>query len=301
MDLEAVRMFVKVAELQSFTRAAEQLGASKARVSLRLSQLEAEVGTRLLQRTTRMVRMTEDGLQLFERGKRLLSDADELQTMFQQAPSALRGRVRLDLPVALARDTVIPRLPELLAAHPQLELSLSTTDRRVDLLQEGFDCVLRVGALRDSHLMVRRLGALEMVNCASPAYLLKHGTPRTLADLADHLLVAYSPSLNPLHAEFEYREGKGYRTLPMRAAIVVNSTDAYNAACLAGLGIIQAPRYGKTRALAEGRVVELLRDFPSEPMPVSLLYGPSRSVPRRVRAVMAWLAQTLAPLLSDQL
>ena len=295
MELESLQVFVKVAELQSFTRAAEQLGISKARVSLRLSALEAELGSRLLQRTTRTVRMTEDGLQLLERGKRLLADADDVQSMFQQAPSALRGRVRLDLPVVFARDYLIPRLGEFLAVHPQVEFSVSTTDRPVDLVQEGFDCVLRVGNLVDSGLVVRRLGVMTMGNCASPAYLARYGTPRTLPDLERHFLVGYSPSLKPADVAFEYREGRGYRTLPMRAAITVNSTDAYKAACLAGLGIIQAPRLGLKRALADGTLVEVLRDFPCEPMPVSLLYGPSRSVPRRVRAVMAWIAQVLEP------
>src|SRR5688572_22541988 len=142
MDLQAVRIFVRVAELGSFTRAGEQLGLSKARASIRIQKLEAELGCRLLLRTTRAVRLTEDGEQFLPRAKRLVVDSDELSSMFQ-ARSALRGRVRIDLPIRIARDHIIPRLPEFLATHPQVELLVSTTDRRVDLVREGFDCVLR--------------------------------------------------------------------------------------------------------------------------------------------------------------
>ena len=159
MDLEGVRVFVRVAELGSFTRASEQLGLSKARASIRVQELEAELGCRLFHRSTRAVRLTEDGEAFLGRAQRLVRDADELASMFQ-APSNLRGRVRIDLPIQMARDHVVPRLPALLASHPQLELLVSTSDRRVDVLREGFDCVLRVGTLSDSGLVARRLGVL---------------------------------------------------------------------------------------------------------------------------------------------
>src|SRR5262245_18993742 len=181
MNLENVRAFLKVAELRSFTRAAEHLRLSKARVSAQVRDLEAEVGGRLLQRSTRSVRLTGDGEQFLVSARRLVGDADELAAMFQ-APSTLRGQVRIDRPVGYARDLFLPRMPELLAQHPQIELLVSATDRRVDVLNEGFDCVDRVGELVDSGLTVRRLGHLPMINCASPGYLLRHGTPRMLAD-----------------------------------------------------------------------------------------------------------------------
>jgi DNA-binding transcriptional LysR family regulator len=293
MDLEDVRAFIKVAELASFSRASEQLGMSKSRVSLRVSTLEGELGSRLLQRSTRAVRLTSDGEQFLSRARRLVLDADELAAMFQ-LPSTLRGRVRVDLPVSFARDLVIPRLPEFLVAHPQLEVLLSSTDRRVDVLREGFDVVMRVGTLVDSELAVRKLGEFPMVNLASPAYLVKHGAPRTLADLASHYMVGYSPTLGAQQPCFEYRDGQRYRTQPMRALLTVNNVDAYTAACVAGLGIIQSPRYGALAHLASGALVEVLPELASEPMPVSLLHA-SRNVPRRVRAIMTWLASLIAP------
>lgn len=292
LELDALRIFVRVAELQSFTRAAEQLGMPKARVSLRVQALEAELGIRLLHRTTRTVRTTPDGDQLLARARRLVVDADDLAAMFQ-APRTLRGLVRIDLPVGLARDVVIPRLPELLALHPQLELQLSTTDRRVELVREGFDCVLRVGALPDSELVVRRLGVLPMVNCVSPSYVRRYGVPRGLDELDRHLLVHYSLTLGGDRPVFEYRDGAHDRDRPMRAIVTVNSTDAYRAACLAGLGIIQVPRTGVRDQLADGSLVEVLPDWPCAAMPVSLVHGHGRAVPKRVRAVMTWLAQLI--------
>lgn len=298
MQLDALQIFVKVAELGSFTRAAQHLGLSKARASIRVAEIEAELGTRLLQRTTRAVRLTPDGEQFLVRARRLVLDAEELGSMFQ-APSNLRGRVRLDLPVNFARNLFIPRLPELLSAHPQLVLELSTTDRRVDLVRDGFDCVLRVGALPDSGLAARRLGLLPLINCASAAYLVKYGTPRTLADLEHHLVVHYSLSFGSDKPTFEYRDGASYRERPMRSIITVNSADGYAGACAAGLGIIQAPRAGLASRLASGELVEILPDFPAAPMPVSIVHGHARHVPKRVRAVMTWLAQLLQPHLES--
>jgi DNA-binding transcriptional LysR family regulator len=296
MDLEAVRIFVKVAELSSFTRAAEQLGMPKSRVSLHVSALEEEVGSRLLQRTTRVVRPTPDGEQFLVRARRLVAEADELAAMFQ-APSTLRGRVRIDLPVTIARDLIIPRLPELLAAHPSLEILLSTTDRRVELVREGFDCVLRIGALPDSALIAKRLGAFSMMNYASPAYLRKYGVPRTIDDLDRHYVVHYSLSLGGDEPTFEYKDGDRYRERPMRSFVTVNNVDAYEAACAAGLGIIQAPRRGFREAVERGLLIEVLPELLCAPMPVALVHGHGRNVPRRVRAVMAWLGQIVEPYL----
>lgn len=296
MNVDDLRVFVKVAELASFTRAAEALGMPKARASQRVQALEAALGARLLQRTTRTVRTTRDGEQLLPRALRLIGDADEVVTMFQGG-RALRGVVRIDLPVNLARDLLIPRLPEFLAAHPHLELQLSTTDRRVDVVREGFDCVLRVGTLAVSGLIAQRLGELPMATCASPAYLKRHGVPRTIADLAQHQLVHYALRLGVESPSFEYLDGDRYATVPMRALVTVNTADAYRAACLAGLGLIQVPRLGVRALLDDGVLVEVLADFPSEPMPVSLVHSHGRTVPKRVRAVMTWIASIITPRL----
>ena len=299
MDLHELRIFAAVAELASFSRAAEQLGLAKGRVSTAVQQLEAQVGTRLLQRTTRSVRLTPDGERFLDRCKELLTEAEQLQAMFQPASTGLSGRLRIDLPNRLARDLVLPRLPEFLAAHPLLEIGISTTDRRVDLVHEGFDCVLRVGALVDSDLVARPLGVLRMRNVASPAYLRAHGTPRTLADLAGHRVVHYMPSLNAQGAAWDYADADGrHRSLPMRANVTVNGTDAYQGAALAGLGLIQAPALGLDALIAAGDLVDVLPAFRAPPMPVSLMLPNRRQLAPRVQAVMTWLTQVIAPHLS---
>lgn len=300
MDLHELRVFARVAELGSYTRAAEQLGVAKGRVSAAVQHLEAQVGTRLLHRTTRQVRLTPDGETFLERGKELLADAEQLQTMFQPASASLKGRVRIDLPNSFARDVVIPRLPELLAAHPLLEVGISSTDQRVDVVREGFDIVLRIGTLASSELVARPLGVLRQSNVASPAYLNAHGTPKTLADLAHHRIVHYAPRLGTQGAGWEYEEGGQVRVLAMRTAVVVNSTDAYQAACLAGLGLIQAPLRGTRRLVKAGLLVEVLPQHVAPAMPVSLLYPHRRHVPARVQAVMQWMEAIVGAELSDQ-
>jgi DNA-binding transcriptional LysR family regulator len=299
MDLHELRIFATVAELASFSRAAEQLGLAKSRVSTSVQQLETQLGTRLLQRTTRSVRLTPDGERFLDRCKDLLTEAEQLQAMFQPASSGLSGRLRIDLPNRIARDIVLPRLPEFLAAHPLLEIGISTTDRRVDLVHEGFDCVLRIGTLVDSDLVARPLGFLRMRNVASPGYLRTHGTPRTLADLARHRVVHYMPSLNAQGASWEYVDVDGQRrTLAMRADVTVNGTDAYQAAALAGLGLIQAPTLGTDALVAAGELVEVLPRFIAPAMPVSLMVPHRRQLAPRVHAVMAWLTQVIAPHLA---
>ena len=300
MELDTLRIFVKVAELASFTRAADQLGLPKAKVSTRVQQLESQLGTRLLQRTTRTVRLTPDGEALMERAQALLAEADEVQAMFQQSPSALRGRLRVDLPIMLARQLVIPHLPEFISAHPLLEIELSTTDRRVDLVHEGFDCVLRIGQLGDSGLIARRLGELQLANLASASYLAAHGVPHTLEDLGRHQLVRYAASLGSAAGGWEYRNGDAWLEQPMKSAITVTNTDAYEAACIAGLGLIQAPRIGLEAMRTHGDIVELMPDFAGRPMPVWLLYPHRRHLAKRVQAFMDWLVQVLAPHLAQE-
>lgn len=297
--LESMQVFVRVAEQASFTRAAESLGLLKATVSVAVQQLESSLGTRLLHRTTRKVQLTLDGQAYYERCKELLSEVDNLQSMFQQSGQALRGRLRVDMPSGLARLYVVPRLPEFLQAHPQVEFELSTTDRLVDLVQEGFDCVLRAGAPRDPQVIARKLGDMAFVNCASPEYLRQRGTPQTLGELAKHDLVHYVNTFGTRSLGFEYPDAGEYRYLAMSGPVVVNSSDAYNAACLAGLGLIQAPEIGVREHLARGELVEVLPQYRPGPMSISLLYAHRRNLPKRVRVFMEWMAEVLRPVFDN--
>ncbi|MBZ2205882.1 LysR family transcriptional regulator [Massilia soli] len=291
---EFLQVFVRVAELGSFTKAADSLGMSKASVSVAISQLEASVGTRLLQRTTRKVQMTQDGHSFYERSKQVLADIEDLRGMFQ-GEAEISGRLRVDMPLGVARHIVLPKLAAFLEAHPQIKVELSSTDRRVDVVAEGFDCIVRVGKLDDSSLVARPLGNFRLVNCASPAYLARYGVPRSLDDLAAHRLVDYAPSLGAQAALFEYVDGDVVRSVEMPAAVAVNNSDAYQGACLAGLGIIQAPESGLGELLANGRLVEVLPGYRAAPMPVTLLYPNRRQLAKRARLFMLWLGEVMQP------
>lgn len=294
MDLADLRAFARVAELGSFSRAAEQLGLPRGRASDAVRRLEQRWGVRLFQRTTRRVRLTAEGELALARAQPLLAEADGLQSLFQPAGRGLSGRLRVDAPHALARTVLIPRLGEFLAQHPQIDLALSTSDRLVDLVDEGFDLVLRVGPLADSGLVARPLGQLPMRNAASPAYLRRHGLPREPADLDRHRLVHYGHALRAADAAFEWEERGRVHARPMAAALSVNGTAAYEAACLAGLGLVQAPSIGLAPHFATGDLVELLPAHRAPPLPVHLLQPHRRQVPARVKAFADWLA----PLIS---
>ncbi|HSD38143.1 MAG TPA: LysR substrate-binding domain-containing protein [Rhodocyclaceae bacterium] len=290
--LEEMHIYVRVAEMASFTQAADSLGLPKASISMAVKQLESEVGTRLLHRTTRKVEMTQDGRAFYERCRDMLADMEELQTMFQGGEQ-ISGRLRVDMSSGIARNFVIPHLPEFLAQHPRLELELSSTDRRVDLVREGFDCVVRVGALGDSSLIARPLGRFRQINCASPAYVARYGMPQNLDELTQHRLIHYVSTLGAKATGFEYFDGERTHAVAMQGSITVNNADAYQAACIAGLGIIQAPMPGCLHLVESGAVVEVLPQYPAEPMPVSLLYANRRHLPKRAKVFMDWIAELM--------
>jgi DNA-binding transcriptional LysR family regulator len=290
--IDAMTAFVRVAELQSFTAAALSLGLPKSSASQAVSQLEAHLKVQLLYRTTRKVQLTHDGQAYYERCREVLAELDEVDSMFERQ-NDLSGALRVDMPVSMARNFLVPHLPDFLRQHPGLDIELSCTDRRVDVVAEGFDCVIRVGALSDSALMSRSLGLMTMGNYASPAYLARHGEPFTLDDLAGHHLIHYALHLGARPFGFEYRDGDDYKVLDMPGRITVNNTEAFSSAALAGLGILQSPRTGNRLHVAEGRLVEILKAYEAEPLPVSLIWPRRRHQARRARAFMDWVAQIM--------
>lgn len=296
-NLEALLVFARVAEMTSFTRAAESLGMQKGRVSAVIRELEAEVGATLLHRTTRSVQLSEDGRAFYSRARDLLAEAEELQSMFADQGAPLRGRLRVDMPTVLAQSVVIPALPQLMAAHPALEIELSSTDRRVDLVQEGFDCVIRLGPVADETLIARPLGRLRMINAASPAYLAHYGTPRTLEELIaqEHRMVHYVSTFGAKADGWEYPSGDGYKTLMLPGMMKVNSVQAYHEAGLAGLGLIQAGYSALAPHLAAGTLVEVLPDLRPAPLNAFFVVAHRRSLSQRVRAFMHWTETLLKP------
>lgn len=299
-SLEPILIFIRVAEMGSFTRAADSLGIQKGRASTAVRKLEEDLGVRLLHRTTRSVQPTEDGRAYHARARDLLANVDDLQSMFAKDRAALRGRLRVDLPTELARTTIIPALPEFMASYPELELEISSTDRQVDLVQEGFDCVLRLGPIGDESLIARKLGRLRMVNAVSPIYVARYGMPQTLDDLRlqSHCTIHYSRTLGTKPYGWEYPDGDGdFATLPLAGALQVNSVQTYEAAGVAGIGLIQAACSGIRQHLESGALIEILPDFRPEPLDVSLVVAHRQNLSRRVRAFMGWIEEVLRPYL----
>lgn len=278
-----------MAELASFTKAADSLGLPKGSVSSTVQNLESHIGARLLHRTTRTVHLTQDGQIFYERCKDLLADVDDVESMFQQVSANINGRLRVDMPIEVAKNVVIPNLPQFLSEYPNIEIELSSTDRKVDLIAEGFDCVIRVGTLGDSGFIARPLGYLTLVNCVSPAYIQRYGEPNNLEDLAHHHLIHYAPILGATRPVWDYLIDIKTYQLEMQATITVNNTSAYSAACLAGLGIIQVPYTSVKNLINAGEIVQVLRDYSIEPMPISLLYPNRRNQSKRVQVFIEWI------------
>ena len=262
-------------------------------MSEHVQALEELLGARLLQRTTRKVQATQDGRVLYERSKDLLAHMEELEGLFRQDETQLAGRIRVDMPNVMARSVILPNLPTFMTRHPLIDMEISCSDRQVDLIAEGFDCVVRVGAQPDQTVVARRVCSMPMVNCASAAYLQRYGVPETLADLAHHQLVHYVRPLGARSAGFEYLVGNKVQRLPMAGRVTVNSTDAYQSACLGGFGLTQVPQLGIHDLLVSGELVAVLPDYQAPPLDVSLLYAGQRHLPLRVRVFMDWLAATL--------
>ncbi|WP_043771691.1 LysR family transcriptional regulator [Algiphilus aromaticivorans] len=289
-----LEIFVRVAESRSFTRAADQLELPRSTVSAAVKQLEARLGTPLLNRTTRRVNLTHDGSTYYERALRLLADFDEAETMFRRAGSPPAGKVRADLPGRVARLILAPALPDFHRQHPEIELELGVTDRPIDLVEEGVDCAIRVGELAESGLVARRLGELNQINCASPDYLARHGTPERLADLQEHLAVHYASPLSGRVEDWEFIDQGRSIAIRLRSVVTVNNAEAYIACCLAGLGMIQVPAYDVQTEIRDGLLTEVLPQHRPERLPISVLYPHRRHRAAQVEAFVAWASALFA-------
>ncbi|EMF9800506.1 LysR family transcriptional regulator [Salmonella enterica] len=289
----AMKLFVRVAERESFSREAEDVGLPKGSVSRQIQALENQLGTRLLHRTTRRVQLTQDGMAYYERAKDLLSNLDELEGLFQSDPASISGKIRIDIPPGLTNSLIMPRLPTFLHHYPGIALELCSSDRQVDLLREDFDCVVRTEPLHAPGILTRPLGKLTRVNCASPQYLARFGYPENLDDLASHAVVHYSLTPGASSPGFAFETSHGIQWVKTGGMLTVNSTETWHAACLAGLGIIQTPRIVVREALRAGTLIEILPQYRAAPLPVTLHYPHRRNLSRRIHLFMVWLTETI--------
>ncbi|WP_394823708.1 LysR family transcriptional regulator [Pendulispora albinea] len=286
---QTLQVFAHVAQMGSFTKAAVALGISRAAVSVAVQRLETHLGARLVHRTTRRVHLTAEGLAFHERCLRILSELEEAEQLFAEVPRRLLGKLAIDAPTRIARRILVPALPEWLSRNPGLELRLGASDRSINLVEKGIDAVVHVGRLPDSSLVARHLGALRLVNCASPSYLARHGKPNALEDLDRHRIVHYSTTFAG-SAEWEYVEGGAVRSMRMRSAVAVDNAETYIACGLAGLGLIQVPAYDVRHHLESGALVAVLPAYAAAPLGIAIVYPHRRQVPARVRAFTDWAA-----------
>jgi LysR family transcriptional regulator, regulator for bpeEF and oprC len=288
--VHAMRVFTRVVDTNSFTRAAESLGMPRASVSTTVQQLEALVGVQLLARTTRRLNLTVDGAAYYERCAQILADIDELESGFGAGEERLRGRLRVEMPDTVATSIVVPALPEFHARYPHIELSIGIGQGSSDLVGDGVDCSVQLGELPDSGLIARRLGLLEQVTCASPSYLEKHGTPETLDELAQHAAVNCVSERNGRPADFDFDVDGEPVTMKMRGFVQVTDEHAYLACGIEGLGLIQPLRIAAQPYLRSGQLLEVLPEWKSPPLKVSVAFLKSRQATPRVSAFVDWLA-----------
>jgi DNA-binding transcriptional LysR family regulator len=297
-QLLAIRVFARVAELSSFTRAADSLDMPKSTVSRLVQELEAHLSTRLLQRTTRRLVLTQEGRNYFQSAVPMIEQLEQLDTSFSQSrgerPS---GRVRLDVSAAIARAVVIPRISQFHELYPDIQVELGVTDKSINLVSENVDCAIRGGHINAGEAVVRHLGHASRVTCASPGYLARFGEPTDPSDLeVGHRFVGWRslPSHRYVPAYFE--RGEEQRVFDGPWAICVDESNAKVAAGVAGLGVIQSFTFAVASQLAEGSLVPILREWSPSPYPFQLLFPSNRHISPRVRALGDWLVHAFGDL-----
>ncbi len=292
-----MRAFTRVVERRNFAQAAHDLVLPRSRVSEAVQHIERHLGVRLLVRTTRKVSPTAEGEDYYRRCLAILSAIDDADAAVTQTVPA--GPLRIDVHGSFARRFLLPALPGFLERYPNIQLHIGEGDRLVDLVGEGIDCVIRVGAPADSGLVGRKLGLLAEGTFASPAYLARHGDPTSPDDLAGHRMIGFVSSATRTLIPLEFQVEGGVRrvSLPIAATVTAATTNA----CLAelGLGLIQVPRYRVARELAAGTLVEVLASHPPTPSPVYLLYVEGRQLSPRVRLFIDWASAEIAARLAE--
>ena len=292
-QLQAIRAFARVVEAGSFTRAADSLDMPNATLSKQVQELEAHLGIKLLQRTTRRVSVTPEGSDYYEKTARILKDLEDIDTSFNISRSKPRGHLRVDIGSSTASDVLIPALPDFLERYPDIRIDLGVSDRSVDLISDNVDCVIRGGALDASSLVARTIGQAEMVTCATPAYLKQFGVPAYPDELKNgHRLVSYVSSQNGRAVPFRFeREGEKLE-IKVEHRFGVNESNAHLAAGLAGLGIIQTFSYAAGPAIRDGRLVEVLKKWKPAAYPFHVVYPQNRHLTHRLRVFIDWLVET---------
>lgn len=286
--------FTRVVELESFTKAALSLNLPKTTVSAQVLALEKRLRVKLLHRTTRRISVTTDGAAYYERAIRLLNELEETEAALNQATVNAKGRLRVDVPAPLGRLVIIPSLPDFFKRYPDIQLEIGCDDRPIDLLEEGVDCVIRIGNLLDSTLVARRVGTMQFMLVATPEYLDTHGRPASPDDLQRHHGVHFfSSKTGKVHPFLLTQEGVTQEVTTIRQ-LAINNGDAMVSACLTGLGICQLPTFMVQGFLASGEIESVLAGYVTEDLPMHALYPQNRHLSSKVRAFIEWVAELFA-------
>lgn len=293
--LQAMEVFVQVVDAGGFTRAAETLKLPKATVSTLIQALETSLAATLLNRTTRRVSVTAEGAAYYERCVRILAEVRDADDSLSRTRLRPGGRLRVDAPTGLANDVLVPALPDFLARYPDIQLELGCSDRQVDLVEEGVDCVIRGGRqLADSNLVARRIGTMQYATCASPGYLQAHGRPLHPHDLVQHRCINYFSVRSGRAFDWYFARGSERLQFALPSQMALSDSHAYTAAGAAGLGIVQMARFLMDAMIADGRLLPVLEDWSNEPLPIHVVYPQNRHLSAKVRVFVDWAAALFA-------
>ena len=294
VDLQDMDLFVRAVAAGSLSAAGRELALSPAVASKRLARLEAQLGARLLQRSSRRLSLTDNGAMYLERCRLILAEVAEAEDLLAGDDAQVRGTLRVSATSALGRRWVGPLVAAFAARHPEVVVHLSLSDRLVDLVESGIDCAVRVGPLVDDRVIARKLADNRRVVCATPRYLKKHGSPATPADLAHHACLVLTPGA-ALHADWRFRPPQGPAThVRVRGRLVSDNGQQIQDWLLAGHGLARRSFWDVAGELAAGRLVEVLRDWSDDDAPISVVYASRRHLPRRTRLFIDALAAHFA-------
>ena len=308
-QLLALKVFVRIAETGGFSRAADSMNIPRPTVTKLVQDLEQHLGVRLLQRTTRQVSVTADGSAYYERAKRLIAELEDMDQLASGARTQLRGRLRVDVGSVLANRILIPALPQFRQQYPELQLELGVSDRPIDLIGDGVDCVIRGGDLPDSTLVARHLADLDWVTCASKDYLAAHGQPQHPEDLAvrrpgigvpGHTLAGYFSSLTGRAFALEFHRAGERVLVKADEATSVNESTAHLSVLVHGLGIGQTFRFAAEPYLAKGVLQEVLADWSRPAHTIRLVYPSNRQLSAKIRAFADWAAGVFQPFNGEE-
>lgn len=290
--LEAMRLFVRVVERESFTAAAADLNIPRSTATDVIQRLERDLACRLLVRTTRHVSPTPEGEDYYRRCLSILDDVEEAEgTLRGQEPS---GTLRVSAHGTLTRTFILPHLADFLDRYPKITLQLGQGERLVDLVREGVDCVLRAGVPEDSGMIMRKLRDIPEITCASPVYLERHGIPKDPGDLEGHRMVGFHSSRTGAVMPFDFQTVDGVREVELPARVVADDAETVHRLAILGFGLVQAPRYRLRDYLRSGQLLEVLAETPPTPLPLAVYYPQNRQLSPRVRVFVDWLAEIFA-------